>query len=161
MCDRSTFDDSFLSAAWGISTWRELQTPNKFKIGPWEWTFYSPVQEVTPFKEFLGKVLDTQKGLSRSENLEWMKRLDRLQDADYVDIAYDAVSQKVEASVYWGPGEADRSAILVGKGNVEVGILGTDKAPEEEDVKLAGYIYEIGESDHLGMLPLLPLLYHH
>lgn len=157
---RKNYDDPFLSAAWGINHSRELRVEYPFKIGPWESTFYSPVQEITPFRDFLKKVLDNQKGVLRADNLNWMKRLDRLQDADYVDVKYDAVSHKVEVSVYWGPSEVDRSGYLVT--NAEVGIMGTDRAEEEEEVKVAGYIYEIGDSDHLGishtLLSLLELI---
>lgn len=82
-----------------------------------------------------------------------MERLEKLDDADYIDLKYDAISQKFEASIFWGPGEKVWSETLEGNGDVEIGVMGVEKGIEEDELKLAGFIYEIGESKDFGALP--------
>lgn len=150
---RRAIDDSFLAAAWGLSAWSGNKTANTFKIGPWAQTFYSPVDSISPFWKFMHKAIDNYLDVSRTGRLEWMRKLDRLTSADYLDIQYDVASQKFEVSTYWGPSDVDWSSWMVG--DPEIGVLGVDKAPEEEEsVKLAGYIYDVAGGEPGGTFPM-------
>ncbi|RPB17063.1 PIG-X-domain-containing protein [Morchella conica CCBAS932] len=143
----SIFDDSFLSAAFDLHHFpKERLAAGIFGIGQWPKTFYSPVESIAPFRAFLQKLLMWHHGILNKDSIHWMERLEKLDDADYIDLKYDAISQKFEASIFWGPGEKVWSETLEGNGDVEVGVMGVEKGIEEDELKLAGFIYEIGES---------------
>lgn len=156
MC-RKPMDDSFLAAAWGLDAWSGNKTANTFKIGPWLQTFYSPVHSIMPFWNFMHKVIDNLEGITKTERLEWMRKLDRLTTADYLDIQYDVGLKKVEVSTYWGPSDVDWAGWMVG--NAEVGVLGLDQAPDKEHIKLGGFIYEVQTGESGGKSPVTELLY--
>lgn len=157
MVCREPIDDSFLAAAWGLDAFRGNKTANTFRIGPWSQTFYSPVDSITPFWGFMHKVIDNLPGITRTDRLEWMRKLDRLTTADYLDIQYDVGLKKFEVSTYWGPSDVDWAGWMVG--NAEVGVLGVDQALEEEDIKLGGFIYEVETGEPGGISPTTELLY--
>lgn len=102
------------------------------------------------------KVFDNLKGITKTERFEWMRKLDRLTSADYLDIQYNVALKKVEVSTYWGPSDVDWAGWMVG--NAEVGVLGVDQAVEEEKIKLGGFIYEVETGEPGCISPTIELL---
>ena len=75
----------------------------------------------------------------------------------YVDVDFDAISHTVTVVVFWpstGPRAESREYLEARKTNsedrLEVGVLKSETADEEEELSLGGYLTVLGESDHPG-----------
>lgn len=73
-------------------------------------------------------------------------RAERLRDADYIDIDFDAISHSVNLISYWSSQPWDLSISNTGpKDRLEVGILSNEKPIELEELNLAGFLTVVGE----------------
>lgn len=82
-----------------------------------------------------------------------------IQSADSLDIDYDSISQTLTATGYWStPPEGGWTEEIqkhpVGEGQVEVGLLGTERAIEFEELKVGGLLAVVGKDENLSMTPL-------
>ncbi|PWY70279.1 protein pbn1 [Aspergillus heteromorphus CBS 117.55] len=83
------------------------------------------------------------------------RRAEAVQSADSIDIDYDAESQALVVSAYWGRsptenGWTEEIAAPGGKHDrVEVGLLGTEKAVEAGEIKMGGLLGVVGVDGEL------------
>lgn len=79
--------------------------------------------------------------------------------ADSIDVDYDAVSRSLVVSGYWGqPGTSGEWTEEIrapgeSRDRVEVGLLGTEKAVEAEEIKVGGLLGVVGVDKELSMHP--------
>ncbi|KAL4890085.1 PIG-X [Aspergillus ambiguus] len=85
---------------------------------------------------------------------ECRRRATSLLSADSVDINYDTISHALTLSGYWSRTPPDGwteeiHARQTGKDQVEVGLLGTEKAIEPEEIQMGGVLAVVGKDDEL------------
>ncbi|KAE8387938.1 protein pbn1 [Aspergillus alliaceus] len=85
---------------------------------------------------------------------ECVRHATSIRSADSVDINYDSISHSFTISGYWSqsPGKGWTGEIrkhAAGTDQVEVGLLGTEKATEPEDIKMGGLLAVVGKDDQL------------
>lgn len=92
-----------------------------------------------------------------SADEDCLRRVAGLLVADSVDVNYDSISHALTISGYWsrtppkGWTEEVR-AREAGKGQIEVGLLGTEKAIEPEEIQMGGVLAVVGKEDELSRL---------
>ncbi|KAK1145769.1 protease B nonderepressible form [Aspergillus melleus] len=85
---------------------------------------------------------------------ECLRQAASLASADSLDINYDSISHALTLTGYWsrspngGWTEQIRKPVA-GAGQVEVGLLSTDKAVEPEEIKMGGLLGVVGSDDKL------------
>ncbi|EAU30482.1 conserved hypothetical protein [Aspergillus terreus NIH2624] len=102
-----------------------------------------------------------------SADEDCLRRVAGLLVADSVDVNYDSISHALTISGYWsrtppkGWTEEVR-AREAGKGQIEVGLLGTEKAIEPEEIQMGGVLAVVGKEDELKpTLFSFPSRHHH
>ncbi|KAL9031565.1 MAG: hypothetical protein Q9196_000413 [Gyalolechia fulgens] len=111
-------------------------------------------------------VLYVQQNICPSTDTRCFERANRLQQADYLDIDYDAISRSlILTSFYHKPPELDGWDENINthrnSSNTEVGLLSSERAIAPEELSVGGFLIVIGE-DHkptpaCGLHTYLPL----
>lgn len=126
----------------------------------------SPLRQIVG-DAFLARVFTAAQAVAGSwpseEQVEQLLR--ELQNADYIDVDFDAIGNAITFVAYWSPVDAalattsDRRAsrrIRKSRPNdrVEVGVLHPEVAKEPEELSLGGFLTVLGETDHPSMTSL-------
>lgn len=116
---------------------------------PGAYQFYDPLKSVTSFRQYLQDKLCTEKDTS------CLNRLAVLDDADYIDLKYDAASQELVGSAFFGQSEVSENVEIHKASSidkVEIGILMHENPIAEESFTVGGQLHVIG-NQKFGMPP--------
>lgn len=108
--------------------------------------YYSPLPKIIHFQLFLARAIckeTTEQCIYEAASLLY---------SSYIDIDYDALSHVVTLTAFWRAGIQPGAAITASRiwktGNsLEVGILQNEEPDEPEEMKLGGYITEVGQQE--------------
>lgn len=106
--------------------------------------YYSPLPKLLHFQLFLARTI------CKETTEPCVNEVASLLYASYIDIDYDALSHAVTFTAFWRAGIQPGSAITAPKiwkagDSLEVGILHNEESDEPEELKLGGYLTEVGE----------------
>ncbi|KAL5360364.1 PIG-X [Aspergillus floccosus] len=92
-----------------------------------------------------------------STDEDCVRRVAELLTADSIDVNYDTISHALTISGYWSrtPSKGwteEVRARAAGKDQIEVGLLGTEKAIEPEEIQMGGVLAVVGKEDELSRL---------
>ncbi|GAB1212139.1 protease B nonderepressible form [Aspergillus terreus] len=175
-----------LHIRWAAEEPYEARAPFSSRVSPGLHVFYTPVAGAgsgsgEALCASLKKVFDDGLKCETPENLvtylqhkacasadeDCLRRVAGLLVADSVDVNYDSISHALTISGYWsrtppkGWTEEVR-AREAGKGQIEVGLLGTEKAIEPEEIQMGGVLAVVGKEDELKpTLFSFPSRHHH
>ncbi|KAL2825656.1 PIG-X [Aspergillus cavernicola] len=97
-----------------------------------------------------------QQKICGRDDEECFRRAELIRSADSIDINYDSISHALTMSGFWSSapeGQKGWSEIIRkhegGTDQVEVGLLGADKASEPEEIKMGGLLAAIGKEKEL------------
>lgn len=142
-----------INKAFGISDCKSLDS--SFSKIPGARQFYSPADSIAPFHDYLRELV-----CGSDADQKCGSRIDHLQNADYVDITYDAISQSLVLSAFTSQ-QAEPWQLTIAapapEQKVEIGVLGLDNAIDPEGITLSGFIHVVGVDNKLGNFPPSPL----
>lgn len=109
---------------------------------PGAYQFYHPLKSIAHFRQYL------QDKVCPLKDEECRGRFTALDDADYIDMKYDIISQSFVGSAFYAESEKSENIRLTRKTadqRVEVGVLGANPPMAEESITLSGSIHVIGD----------------
>ncbi|KAE8150379.1 PIG-X [Aspergillus avenaceus] len=84
---------------------------------------------------------------------ECRAQAERLRSADSVDLNYDSISHSLTVSGFWSRSAEGWSETIskhaAGADQIEIGLLGTERAVEPEEIKMGGLLGVVGRDDQL------------
>lgn len=133
-----------LSLAFGINDCNSFEL--SFIEIPGARQFYSQLPSIKGFRAYVEDLMCS------IEDKVCKDKVASLDSADYLDLKYDGVSQKLVINTYWSQPQESWSETITPiqqHKDIEVGVLGNDKTPIKENVALGGFLHSIGEDENL------------